>query len=234
MIITSNIFNKHNNFCHDIKNLSRILRRKPFLDSKIEPRKFFGLESYARMSAEKTEALFTYFKKFELGVSDFEKNHCGFIDDCTSLVGLFKQLKPDCGCAKITFYDKCFRGVMHTLGFVRNGQNLYILDSLGHNKNVNQDIINFHNNVIKNLYSNRLVNGLKNIIMNHNTQQPIDELTCNHWTLANIEALIKNLRLGKNISNKEELDSVLPKDINKILDEDKRFVLDRHCEYTSK
>lgn len=234
MVITSDILNKHSNFCQNMKNVSRILKKKPFLNSETEPRRFFGLESYQKMSAEKTEALFTYFKKFELGISDFNQNHCGFIDDCASLVNLFKQLKSDCGCAKITFYDKCFRGVMHTLGFVRNGQNLYILDSLGHNKNVNKDIINFHNNVIKNLYSNRLVNGLKNIIMNHNTQQPIDELTCNHWTLANIEALIKNLRLGKNINNKEELDSVLPKDINKILDEDKQFVLDRHSMYTSK
>ena len=234
MVITSDILNKHSNFCHNMKNVSRILKKKPFLDSEIEPRKFFGLESYQKMSDEKTEALFTYFKKIELEIFDYEKIYNGFIDNCANLVDLYKQLKQDCGCAKITFYDKCFNGVMHTLGFVRQGKNLYILDSLGHNKNVNQNILKFHNNLIKHICSKGLADGLKKIIMNHKTQQPIDELTCNHWALANIEALIKNLRLGKIINNTEKLDSVLPTDINKILEEQKQFVLDRHSRYTSK
>ena len=234
MKIAANILNNSHNSGHYLKRVSKILKQRPSLNPELEPEKFFGLESYEKMSAEKTEALFSYFKKLELGFFDFERNNCGFIDDNAALVGLFKELKPDCGCAKVTFYDKCFRGVLHTLGFVRKDGTIYILDSLGHNKNVNRNILKFHNALRKAITLNGLNNGLKKIVMNHNTQQPMNELTCNHWSLANIEALIKNLKAGKKINNQEELDSVLPKDVNKILEEQKKYVLDRHSVYTSK
>ena len=86
----------------------------------------------------------------------------------------------------------------------------------------------------KTISLNGLKNGLKKIVINRNTQQQMNELTCNHWSLANIEALIKNLKAGKKINNQQELDSVLPTDINEILDEDKKFVLSRHLIYSSK
>ena len=234
MKIAADIFNKPNNIAPHVKKMSKILKQRQFLDAELEPRKFFGLESYEKMSAEKTEALFSYFKKFELGFSDTEKNQYGFIENFESLADLFKELKPDYGCAKLTFCNKCFTGVLHTLGFVRKDGILYILDSLGHNKNVNRNILRFHNMLRKTISLNGLNNGLKKIIMNHNTQQPMNELTCNHWSLANIETLIKNLKSGKKVNSKEELDSVLPDDINKILNEDKKFVLNRHLIYSSK
>lgn len=234
MKIAADIFNKPHHLARPLKKVSKILERQPSLNLELEPRKFFGLESYEKMAVEKMEALFSYLKKFELGFSELENNSCGFIDDCASLVDLFKELKPDYGCAKVTFYDKCFAGVLHTLGFVRKDGIIFILDSLGHNKNVNRNILRFHNTLRKTISLNGLKNGLKKIVINHNTQQQMNELTCNHWSLANIEALIKNLKAGKKINNQQELDSVLPTDINEILDEDKKFVLSRHLIYSSK
>lgn len=233
MKIAANILNNSHNSGHYIKRVSKILKRLPSLKPELEPGKFFGLESYEKMSAEKTEALFSYFKKLELGFFDFEWNHSGFINNSEALIDLFKELKPDCGCAKVTFCNKCFAGVLHTLGFVRKDGILYILDSLGHNKNVNRNILKFHNALRKAISLNGLNNGLKKIVMNHNTQQLMNELTCNHWSFANIEALIKNIKAGKKINNHGDLDSVLPKDVNKILEEQKQYVLDRHSIYTS-
>lgn len=54
---------------------------------------------------------------------------------------------------------------------------------------------------------------------NRKNQQSMTEITCNHWTFANIESLIKALKSGKKIQNSIALDSVLPKDINKVLNE---------------
>ena len=228
------------NFSSDLVNLIKkilyVLKKRPVLNPGIEPKKFFGLESYEKMSREKTEALFTYLKNFEFGSRFFnaEYSQACPVNDSNSLINLFKNLKPDFGCTKITFNDKCFKGVFHSLGFVRDKGVLYILDSLGHNKNVDSGILNFHNKLKNILLACKKDSTLEKIVFNTKTQQSIDELTCNHWTYANIEALISFLKTGKSIKTNEALDSVLPSDINKVLNEHKDFVLNRHSIYTSK
>lgn len=228
------------NFTSDLVNLIKkiltMLKKRPFLNSNLEPKKFFGLENYEKMSREKTEALFTYFKNFEYGSKFFnvESSQSCSISDNKSLANLFKNLKSDFGCTKITFNDKCFKGVFHTLGFVRDKGVLYVLDSLGHNKKVDLNVLNFHNKLKNVLTAYKKDSKLEKIIFNTKTQQSVDELTCNHWTYANIEALIRVLRTGQRVENNKALDSVLPTDINKILNEHKNFVLNRHLIYTSK
>ena len=227
------------NFTSDLVNLIKkiltMLKKRPFLNSNLEPKKFFGLENYEKMSREKTEALFTYFKNFEYGSKFFnaESSQSCSISDNKSLANLFKNLKSDFGCTKITFNEECFKGSFHTIGFVRDKGVLYILDSLGHNKNADSGILNFHHRLKNILSAHKKNTKLEKIIFNTKTQQSVDELTCNHWAYANIEALISSLKNGKIIKTNEALDSVLPSDINKVLKEHKNFVLNRHSIYNS-
>ena len=228
------------NFSYDLVNLIKkilfVLKKRPTLNSGIDPKKFFGLESYKKMSREKTEVLFTYLKNFEFGSSFFnvECSQKYSNNDIKNLTDLFKNLKPDFGCTKITFNEECFKGSFHTIGFVRDKGILYILDPLGHNKNVDSGILNFHTRLKNVLSAYKKDTKLEKILFNTKTQQSVDELTCNHWAYANIEALISSLKTGKSIKTNEALDSVLPFDINKILNEHKDFVLNRHLIYTSK
>ena len=188
---------------------------------------FFGLDSYQSMHEANTEGLFTDLKINSLSCKTFitESIHNSFLEGCSNLVNIFKKLHPNCDCARITFSGNCFDGNFHTLGFVRNKDTLYILDSLGNNTNIQPELLEFHQ-YINFLISANKHNGLKKIIFNHNNQQGLEELTCNHWTFANIESLIKALKSGKSIQTSTALDKVLPKNINKVLEEHMGFVLD--------
>ena len=218
-----------------IKKFLYALKKSPILNPEIEPGKFFGLESYEMICRKKTEALFTYLKNFEFGCGLFnvECSQRYSNDNIKNLADLFKNLKSDFGCTKITFNEECFKGSFHTIGFVRDKGVLYILDSLGHNKNADSGILNFHHRLKNILSAHKKNTKLEKIIFNTKTQQSVDELTCNHWAYANIEALISSLKNGKIIKTNEALDSVLPSDINKVLKEHKNFVLSRHSIYNS-
>jgi len=127
---------------------------------------------------------------------------------------------------KITFYSKEFFGITpignmaHTVGLVSNHDNLLVIDSLGEGT-IQQK--NFHKK-IKELFADA---GYKNIIFSTKTQQPIDDLTCNNWSYANIESVInyivKNNDVKINSSN--ELNKLLKEDINEILREQMNVVI---------
>jgi len=152
-----------------------------------------------------------------------------FISGSSRLLTLFKELDSDFGSARMTFYDECFRGDLHTIGFVRNKDTMYVLDSLGDNAETSADIKRFHL-YIESLVSHKMCeNGLNKVIFNSKSQQSMNEITCNHWTFANIEALTKALESGKNTEDSVSLDKVLPYDINKVLNEHMDFVLNKTC-----
>ena len=203
------------------------LKERPFLNLNSEAVKFFGLKCYQDMSLAKKEEIFTNLKINELGCKTFfpENASAGFIQGDSKLTTLFEKLNPDCGCARMTFYDKCFGGALHTIGFVRNKDTIYVLDSLGHNVKTASEIKQFHFFVNELLSTNMHKHGLNKVIFNHNIQQSMNEITCNHWTFANIENLIKALKSGKTIEDSTALDQVLPHDINKILDEQLDYML---------
>ena len=190
--------------------------------------KFFGLDSYLNMHKANTEGLFTDIKNNNTSCMSFSvENICdSFLEGCSNLVNIFKKLSPNNGCARVTFSGSCFEGAFHTVGIVRNKDNLYILDSLGNNAKVKTELLDFHKYINFLISINKNKQGLNKIIINHNTQQNIDELTCNHWTFANIESLIKALKSGKKVPNSEVLDKILPKNINRVLDEHFSSVVD--------
>ena len=66
---------------------------------------------------------------------------------------------------------------------------------------------------------------IKKIIFSNKHQQNPNEYTCNNWTIANIEALQHALQEGKTIINTQQLNAVLPDNINKILQEQHNYVL---------
>ena len=207
------------------------LKERPRLNLDSEAVKFFGLRSYEDM-INSMEWTFTDLYVNKLGCQNFNRpeiivnnfNRCQ-----SSLVSLFEGLNPNYGCARMTFGDKCLGRGLHTIGFVRNKDTLYVMDSLGHNADASQGIRNFHTILTMLLSINKQQYGLKNIIMNCIRQQSCDEITCNHWTFANIESLIKALKSGKIIEDSTSLDRVLPYDINKVLNEQMDFVLNKTC-----
>ena len=102
---------------------------------------------------------------------------------------------------------------LHTVGLVSKGGNLYILDSLGEQI---PSIKEFHS-MLKEIFKDF---GYEKIIFSTKPQQPMDEFTCNNWTYANIESLLKALYDKKmKIETSEELNKILPENINEILKE---------------
>ena len=118
------------------------------------------------------------------------------------------------GAAKLTLADKSFgsHGI-HTIGMVYKDNKLYVLDSLGENtpkqKSIHEKIYNLFTEV-----------GFENIIFSTKAQQSFDEYTCNNWTYANINTVLKEL-YDKNtkIETSEQLNNILRDDINTILEE---------------
>ena len=91
---------------------------------------------------------------------------------------------------------------------------LYVLDSFGKNTEYRKQLEEVFNS-----------NMFSKVILNNKKQQAQNTYTCNNWTFANIEAVKNKLNEGKIIDNSHELDSILPKDINKILSEQKESIL---------
>lgn len=208
------------------------LKERPHLNLDSEAVEFFGLKSYEDMAiAANIVEMFTNFKIDKLKCMSLapESSRDSFRRGSSSLITLFKELNQDCGSAKMTFYDECFDGALHTIGFVRNKDTMYVLDSLGNNAKTNPDIMNFHCYIDKLLSAKMHESGLKKVIFNSDSQQSMNEITCNHWTFANIEALTKALKSGKTIEDSTSLDGVLPHDINKVLNEQMNFVLNKAC-----
>ena len=122
---------------------------------------------------------------------------------------------------KMTFTGYKFNGknALHSIGFIRDGKGqLFILDSLG---NTTQEAQSFHKKLADIILENEkgVPNGIRKVIFNSKVQQMADELTCNNWTMANLKAVRDALDRGKYIRTTEELDRILPNDINKILQE---------------
>ena len=210
-------------------------KEHPKLNLDSDAVKYFGLRSYEDM-INSMEWTFTDLYVNKLGCLNFNRPEIivnNFNRYESRLVWLFECLSPNYGCARMTFGDKCFGGrTFHTIGFVRDKDTLYVLDSLGNNAESSQGISEFHTILEFLLSVNQQQQELKNIIMNNIRQQSCNEITCNHWSFANIENLIKALKSGKIVKDSATLDSVLPKDINKVLEEQMNFVLGKSCSIT--
>ena len=129
--------------------------------------------------------------------------------------------------ARLTFNGKFFgkNGAedSHTIGIVydKKSKTLYCLDSLS---NLCKEVQEYQD-ILRNQIFNSPNGEIKRIIFSNKPQQNLNEYTCNNWAIANIEALQKALKEGKNIDSTEQLNAVLPDDINVILQEQYEYML---------
>ena len=130
--------------------------------------------------------------------------------------------------ARMTFSSKLFgkngEEGFHTIGIVFHPESktLYILDSL---PNSIKEVSEYQDILKSRIFVPMPQREVNNIIFSNKPQQNMNEYTCNNWTFANIEALLKALKEGKTIDSVEKLNEVLPDDINKILSAQREFVL---------
>ena len=137
----------------------------------------------------------------------------------------FEQLldKP----ARLTFDGKFFGNDgaedSHTIGLLydKKSKILFCLDSL---PNFIKEVKKYQN-ILKQYIFKSPNKEIKKIIFSNKHQQNPNEYTCNNWTIANIEALQHALQEGKTIINTQQLNAVLPDNINKILQEQHNYVL---------
>ncbi len=129
--------------------------------------------------------------------------------------------------ARLTFDGKFFGENggenSHTIGILYEpkSKTLFCLDSLS---NLCKQVKEYQK-ILKNQIFNSPNGEIKKIIFSNKPQQNINEYTCNNWTIANIETLKKALEEGKNINSTEELNNILPNNINTILEEQYKYVL---------
>lgn len=111
----------------------------------------------------------------------------------------------------------------HTIGILydQKSKTLFCLDSLS---NLCKKVKEYQY-ILKTQIFNSPNGEIKKIIFSNKPQQNWNEYTCNNWTIANLEALQKHLKTGAKINNTNELNAVLPDDINFILDEQYKYVL---------
>ncbi len=111
----------------------------------------------------------------------------------------------------------------HTIGvlYEPHSKILYCLDSLSNSHKQVQK----YQNILKNMVFNSPNGEIRRIIFSNKPQQNLNEYTCNNWAIANIEALQKALKSGKNIDSTSALNDILPDDINAVLREQYEYVL---------
>ena len=120
---------------------------------------------------------------------------------------------------RLTVSDKLFgkngKEGTHTIGLFKNENQLYIIDSISEENN--KEVKKFHQTL-------KQILGVKDVIFTTKPQQSLEEYTCNNWTHANLDAILKHEKNGNKKWNKETLHSILPNDINKILEEQQEYI----------
>jgi len=212
------------------------------LDKKSPSSKFFGVTSREEVITHLYEqARLSQLKCKEQNIiPSLIKNQFN-IDDAGALISerenLWKTDKIndlwDKGAARFTFAGNFFgNGVykndgVHTIGLVVDKQTktLFVLDSLPESVPAVSDYRKKLKNFlfVPNNYDHPL--KFDKIIFSTRPQQNLDEYCCNNWTHANIEAVQKELKSGRKITSQEELNAILPDNINKILDEQRNYLL---------
>ena len=134
--------------------------------------------------------------------------------------------------ARLTFDGKFFgengEPDSHTIGILYEpkSKTLFCLDSLS---NLCKQVREYQE-ILKNQIFNSPNGEIKKIIFSNKHQQNMDEYTCNNWTIANLEALQKALKNGKKINSTEDLNKILPNNINTILQEQYEYMLKNSCQ----
>lgn len=205
------------------------------LDKSSEACEFFGVDSYENL----VKQILNHEKLYKAKYNWHIKNYVGYVlnmqismtkrgienfknnltEPIQTTSGTWSRLKEfDTNyTARLSCYSEIFGKDpygcpnIHTIGLVKLNGNLYILDSLGEQT---PQLKEFHQ-MLKSVFQDL---GYHKIIFSTKPQQPMTEFTCNNWTYANIEATL-NAILEKrfSINTPEELNKILPENINEIL-----------------
>ena len=99
-------------------------------------------------------------------------------------------------------------------------------------KRLLQEVKQYKNLIEEKLFSrSEFKDHFSEIIYSTKPQQFMNEYTCNNWSIGNIEKIKKELAKGSIIKNSEELNQLLPDDINKILEEQYNYVIKNKEKY---
>lgn len=198
-----------------ISNIQRgliLVNSIPSLDKTSEECEFFGANSRENVDSKIVNQLcLTVLKTQEENIVNFPNTS---IHDIICGQNLEKLKKPiedfmEKGVARWTLYNN--DGDQHTIGLVKHKDNIYVLDSLA---GYYEDF-----NIANKAFSNFLK---CNVVFSKKHQQKNDEYSCNNWTHANIDAVLAAIREDR--LTPDNLDDILPNDINKILSEQKDYV----------
>lgn len=225
---------------------------RPKLDKVSDACKFFGVDNVTNVFKQlKNQCILTDLKTKELGINkSFMHGTCinfankdtlikakdriwnGYTREKNGLATVhsgIEELRKN-GVARITLYGKLYgkfgKVGSHTIGLVYDNKsnNLYIMDSLGENL----PTIKKHHKILKSLFTADSAKSqdkaFNDIIISTKKQQKYNQYCCNNWTFANIEALKNALNKGEVISDSNSLNKILPNDINKVLEEQQKFV----------
>ena len=210
------------------------------LDRNSDACKFFGVTSRDAINDRfYTQTFFSRLKCRDYNI--MESLGLFNIDSIPALLSARKNLWEtdkikklwDKGASRFTFsgsqFGKDSQGYngVHTVGLVvdKKTRTLFILDSLSDSDSYVADYRKKMENFLFKSPKDDDRFKFDRIIFSTKYQQNDDEYTCNNWTHANIEALQKELKNGKKITTSEELNEVLPDNINNILVEQKDYLL---------
>ena len=222
----------------------------PKLDKISDACKFFGVDNVTNVFKQlKNQCILTDLKTKELGInkSFMHGTHFNFANkdslikakdriwngytrEKNGLATVYSgidELRKN-GVARITLYGKLYGKFgnvgSHTIGLVYDNKsnNLYIMDSLGEKL----PTIKKHHKILRSLFTpaNSEKQPFNNIIISTKKQQKYNQYCCNNWTFANIEALKNALNKGEVITDSSSLNKILPEDINKVLEEQQKYV----------
>ena len=230
----------------DTLDIAKAVSSPKGLDTTSEACRFFGVDSLENLNTKiinhgklidimenKKEGIFS---GFVTNLDEFEDKYFNMMkrdiktgaykSPCCYYVTPSFSSSYGCRGTKITFRGFDFQGQewLHSIGLIQDYHGrLFILDSLG---NQTKELQTFHRKIgeiIGKGNEQREMSKVIEVICNSKPQQLENELTCNNWTFANLEAVKETLNKGS-IRSVEELEDILPRDINKILEEQMQIV----------
>ena len=207
-----------NNGCAILAEQKKVLVKKTGLDKNSKYCKFFGADSPENVQNQlENQIALSWFKRKEQGIVKFPS----YSIDTTEEIAENQKIMAKCinklkekHIGRWTFMSDIFpnngeKGT-HTVGMVYDKDTLWIIDSLS-------DIgAKTYNKQLRQL----LEPHVKTVKFSAKPQQNIDEYSCNNWTHANLDSIIKYKKENKSAELTEKiLDKILPTDINSVLKE---------------
>ena len=226
--VTANVAEISKTASDGISNLQKGLINiyKSKLDRSSEYCKFFGTDSaYNVQRALENQMTLSIFKSREQNIVRFPTFNIESAEDVAKnkkcIDRCMNKLKEQ-GAGRLSVYCKTFgedgAPGTHTVGLIYDNGRILVLDSLSEKA---KGVKEYHET-----FKNALGKDYGEIKFIDCGQQSIEDYTCNNWTHANIEAVLK-YKAEKGDLNETAIKEILPQDINKILKEQSEYVTEK-------